>query len=114
MAENEEGPEHGPLSSPIHRPETPAIEIHGGGHQPGDDDDVPDDVAAGPPRVLDPAMLRNGGPNVGDPERRRRGRVESVALGLRRRRRSRPLFNRVEPFGVGIDLSSIRREGKMA
>lgn len=58
------------MRDPIHGPERPAVKAGGGKREGGDDDGIAEDVAEGPPRVLDPAMRGNGGPDVADLERR--------------------------------------------
>lgn len=78
VAENEEGPEHGALGSPIERPHDPAVQIRRPTGEPEHDGDVPQDVAHGPPRVLHPAALRDRCPHVRQLERRRGSGVEEL------------------------------------
>lgn len=80
MPENEEGPEHGPLSYPIERPHYPVIEICCRHREPKDDHHVTHHVAHRSPRVLDPAMPGYGLSDLRQPERRWRSRVERFLL----------------------------------
>lgn len=82
MAEDEQGPKHGALGGPVDRPEGPSVEVGGGGEERGDGGEVAGDVAEGAPGVLHPAMRGDGGADVGDFERRRRGGIELVGGAL--------------------------------
>ena len=83
VSQHEERPEHGALRRPVERPHEPAVEARGGGGEPQHQDDVAQDVAHGAPGVLHPAVLGDGGADVGQPERwRRRGVKRRCFLSL--------------------------------
>ena len=82
VSQHEERPEHGALRRPVQRPDEPAVEARGGETQ--HQDDVAQDVGHGAPGVLHPAVLGDGGADVGQPERwRRRGVKRRSFLSLR-------------------------------
>ena len=64
MAKNKQSPEHGPLSSPIKRPNQPIVQISSSSSQPKNHNDIPHNIAHGLPRVLHPAMLWYSCPNI--------------------------------------------------
>nr|GMC63839.1 hypothetical protein Iba_chr02cCG17040 [Ipomoea batatas]GME12650.1 hypothetical protein Iba_scaffold14043CG0090 [Ipomoea batatas] len=64
MAKNKESPEHGSLSQPIQRPNNPIIERSSHSCQSKHNCNIPNHKAHGLPRVLNPAMLRNGCSNI--------------------------------------------------
>lgn len=78
MAENEESPKHGSLSGPVKRPNDPSIRIESGEGQCENDEKIPENVAEGPPWILDPAMLWNSGSDLGNLERWRITQIEIV------------------------------------
>ena len=82
MAEDENGPKHGALSDPVNGPDEPGIKVGGGGNQCRDNDEITKNIKERAPRVLNPAMRRNGSTDLGNTKR---GRSRRVKRGWRRR-----------------------------
>lgn len=70
MAKNKDSPEHCPLSSPVERPHSPRIEEERSSGKSKYDDNVSENIAKRPPRILDPTMLRNGSSDLRNLKRR--------------------------------------------
>lgn len=76
MAKNKESPEHGALSKPVKRPNSPTVKVSRHSRQAKNHSHIPHNITHRLPRILNPTMLWNCCPNITQIKRRSCTRVK--------------------------------------